>query len=67
METYNNYDHGGYMVVLSWLLNVMHLVDKSNVSFILSTVCSVLAIVYYTIKIRQESKKKNDVGENDKG
>ncbi len=59
-------EHGNYgngLVLGSWLLNAMYALDKGTVSFILSTICSVLAIIHYVIKFKQ-AKSKQDVGED---
>lgn len=42
----------------SLFLNLMSLIDKSTITFILGTTVSVLAIIHYTIQIRNNTKKK---------
>lgn len=59
MDTYTMAD--ARMAVVAVLLNITAAISKADVSFFLSVIVSLLAIVYYVIKI-VESKRKKDVG-----
>jgi hypothetical protein len=45
------------LLALAWFFNVVSILNQSTISFILGTIVSILAITYYVIKIRQETKK----------
>lgn len=56
---------GLLMFSLASILNVLSMIDRSTITFVLSTISSVLVIGYYTLAIREKLKTKNqnqDVG-----
>jgi hypothetical protein len=57
----HNNTHGGLLLVAgSWFFNLLAILDKNTVSFILGSVVSVLAIVHYGIQIRNNIRKRNE-------
>jgi hypothetical protein len=56
---------GLFMFSMASILNVLSIIDRSTITFVLSTISSVLVIGYYTLAIKEKlkTKKQNqDVG-----
>lgn len=63
--------NGAVVYISSLFLNLLFIVTKSEITFILSTVSTSLAIVYYSIiiwqKVREKKRSNANVGENKQG
>lgn len=61
MENNNN---GGFtLFIASWLLNIMFIMDRQTITFILGSIATICAIVNYGIVIYKNTRKKKP-GEN---
>ena len=58
MEVTNHSSDNHYLLWASLFLNIVANLDKTNVTFVLGVIVSILAIINYVIQIKKNLKRK---------